>query len=189
MHRRLPFAPATHGVPHQQIPSPLLRSSAAIPFLTRTPEASRNLAGGRPTAGLQIEVRSTPAGSRWPPRPAGPITDSAEMAAAPQTRFSRRDAEALRRHATPRTTRSVRCRFGRETSVHRRRPFAPAAHGVPRQQIPSPLLRFSAAIPSPAVHRHPRSKDCLRGWRTPDRRGSVPRCLRCWPPANRVGSA
>ncbi len=44
------------------------------------------------------------------------------------------------------SARSVSCRFGRGTSAHRKRPFAPAALGIPADRA---LLRSSAAIPNP----------------------------------------
>ena len=131
---------------------PLLRSPAAIPRRTRTPEASRKVAGGRSTAGWPTPKRpSTPAGSRLPPT----------------TRRSHRSSRNLRTPEVSLCPNRARIRtLAARTPVpakstlpdasQRAKAAADAARTPGRSRAgrrlnsQTPLLRFSAAIPHSA---------------------------------------
>ena len=94
---RVPGLDQRHAGADLCFSAPPQLSPAQSRLSPRTPEASRNLAGGRTTAGSQIKAPPTPAGSRQPKhRPAG-LT--AEWDPRPEAGFSRRDAETQRRPA------------------------------------------------------------------------------------------
>lgn len=124
--------PAEAGTPCPcPVRSPLLLSSAAIPYPkpVRCPDAGGVPDGSRRSNDRRSAdtTRINPGGVALPPSPPVASTTGRKPRAPPPT-HELRGASC--------SARSVSYRFGRGTSAHRKRPFAPAAPGIPAVRAP-----------------------------------------------------